>query len=106
MTGGGPNQGQCLHLKAAGAGGSWAEASLSMEFQDRVLKCVDCGADFVFTAGEQLFFHDKQSKNEPKRCKTCKAKRTGQGGAARYSSDGGGNYAQGEHRISCRARAT
>jgi CxxC-x17-CxxC domain-containing protein len=48
---------------------------LSMEFQDRVLKCVDCGSDFVFTAGEQLFFHDKQFRNEPKRCKNCKAKR-------------------------------
>jgi len=46
-----------------------------MEFQDKVLKCIDCGADFVFTAGEQLFFHDKQFRNEPKRCKTCKAKR-------------------------------
>ncbi len=46
-----------------------------MEFQDKVLKCVDCGADFVFTAGEQLFFHDKQFKNEPKRCKACKGKR-------------------------------
>lgn len=46
-----------------------------MEFQDKTLKCVDCGADFVFTAGEQLFFHDKQFKNEPKRCKVCKNKR-------------------------------
>jgi CxxC-x17-CxxC domain-containing protein len=46
-----------------------------MEFQDKVLKCVDCGADFVFTAGEQLFFHDKQFKNEPKRCKGCKARK-------------------------------
>jgi len=46
-----------------------------MEFQDKVLKCVDCGSDFVFTAGEQLFFHDKQFKNEPKRCKACKTKR-------------------------------
>jgi len=46
-----------------------------MEFQDRMLKCVDCGTDFVFTAGEQLFFHDKQFRNEPKRCKSCKAKR-------------------------------
>jgi len=46
-----------------------------MEFQDKVLKCVDCGSDFVFTAGEQLFFHDKQFKNEPKRCKACKQKR-------------------------------
>ena len=30
-----------------------------MEFQDKLLKCVDCGTDFVFTAGEQLFFYDK-----------------------------------------------
>jgi CxxC-x17-CxxC domain-containing protein len=46
-----------------------------MEFVDRVLKCTDCGAEFVFTAGEQLFFHDKQFKNDPKHCKQCKAKR-------------------------------
>jgi CxxC-x17-CxxC domain-containing protein len=46
-----------------------------MEFQDKVLSCIDCGADFVFTAGEQLFFHDKQFRNEPKRCKNCKSKR-------------------------------
>ncbi|MDR3727042.1 MAG: zinc-ribbon domain containing protein [Terracidiphilus sp.] len=46
-----------------------------MEFADRILKCVDCGAEFVFTAGEQLFFHDKQFTNDPKHCKQCKAKR-------------------------------
>jgi CxxC-x17-CxxC domain-containing protein len=46
-----------------------------MEFQDKVLKCIDCGTEFVFTAGEQLFFHDKQFRNEPKRCKSCKSKR-------------------------------
>ena len=46
-----------------------------MEFTDRVLKCNDCGAEFVFTAGEQFFFHDKQFKNDPKHCKQCKAKR-------------------------------
>jgi len=46
-----------------------------MEFQDKVLTCVDCGTEFLFTAGEQLFFHDKQFKNEPKRCKACKSKR-------------------------------
>jgi CxxC-x17-CxxC domain-containing protein len=48
-----------------------------MEFVDRLLKCSDCGTDFVFTAGEQLFFFDKQFKNDPKRCKLCKAKRAG-----------------------------
>jgi CxxC-x17-CxxC domain-containing protein len=47
----------------------------AMEFTDRVLKCSDCGAEFVFTAGEQVFFHDKQFKNDPKHCKQCKAKR-------------------------------
>ncbi len=46
-----------------------------MEFKDRVLKCADCGAEFIFTAGEQVFFHDKQFKNDPKHCKQCKAKR-------------------------------
>ena len=50
-----------------------------MEFTDRLLKCCDCSNDFVFTAGEQLFFFDKQFKNDPKRCKLCKAKRAGLG---------------------------
>jgi CxxC-x17-CxxC domain-containing protein len=41
-------------------------------FEDRVIKCVDCGDNFIWTAGEQTFFHDKGLKNEPKRCKPCK----------------------------------
>jgi CxxC-x17-CxxC domain-containing protein len=52
-----------------------ASGKPAMEFTDRVLKCIDCGAEFVFTAGEQVFFHDKQFQNDPKRCKQCKAKR-------------------------------
>jgi CxxC-x17-CxxC domain-containing protein len=52
-----------------------------MEFQDKMLKCIDCGADFVFTSGEQLFFRDKQFTNEPKRCKTCKTRRVTFGSA-------------------------
>jgi CxxC-x17-CxxC domain-containing protein len=50
-----------------------------MQFVDRLLKCIDCKNEFVFTAGEQLFFNDKQFKNDPKRCKLCKAKRAGLG---------------------------
>ena len=46
-----------------------------MGYLDRVVKCLDCGSEFVFTAGEQLFYADKGFKNEPKRCKPCKAKR-------------------------------
>ena len=49
------------------------------DFQDRILKCTECGAEFVFTAGEQQFFHDKNFRNEPNRCKTCKSKRQGGG---------------------------
>ena len=46
-----------------------------MEFHDRTLVCVECHQEFIFTAGEQLFYHDKNFKNEPKRCKACKTKR-------------------------------
>lgn len=48
-----------------------------MEFVDRLLTCADCGKEFIFTAGEQLFFFDKQFKNDPKRCKPCKSRRAG-----------------------------
>ena len=45
------------------------------EYNDQILKCADCGADFVFTAGEQLFFAGKNFRHIPKRCKACKVKR-------------------------------
>jgi len=53
-----------------------------MEYHDKVLKCSECGAEFVFTAGEQMFFADKGFKNEPKRCKSCKAKRAESAGGS------------------------
>jgi CxxC-x17-CxxC domain-containing protein len=54
----------------------------AMQFVDRFLKCSDCNNEFVFTAGEQLFFNDKLFKHDPKRCKLCKAKRAGLGRSA------------------------
>jgi CxxC-x17-CxxC domain-containing protein len=42
------------------------------EHPDRTIKCVDCNESFIWTSGEQAFFHDKGLKNEPKRCKPCK----------------------------------
>jgi CxxC-x17-CxxC domain-containing protein len=56
-----------------------------MKFQDRMLKCVDCGSEFVFTAGEQLFFHEREFKNLPKRCRACKEKRPGAKGASHFA---------------------
>ena len=49
-----------------------AEPTESSDFQDKRINCVDCGNKFVWSAGEQGFFHDKGLKNPPKRCKTCK----------------------------------
>ncbi len=41
-------------------------------FEDKTLKCKDCGNDFVFTAGEQEFYAEKGFQNEPQRCKECR----------------------------------
>ena len=56
----------------AESNGAGSQSQTQSEFQDRKIKCLDCGDDFVWTAGEQVFFHDKGLKNEPKRCKPCK----------------------------------
>ena len=41
-------------------------------FTDKVLRCCDCTNDFVFTEGEQEFFHAKGLSNLPKRCSDCR----------------------------------
>jgi CxxC-x17-CxxC domain-containing protein len=42
------------------------------EFEDQSILCIDCDSDFIWTAGEQVFFRDKNLQNPPKRCKICK----------------------------------
>lgn len=44
----------------------------SAEIPDVSIICIDCGQDFIWTGGEQLFFRDKGLQNPPKRCKGCK----------------------------------
>ena len=44
-------------------------------YEDKTLKCKECGADFIFTAGEQEFYAEKGLVNEPQRCKACRAAR-------------------------------
>jgi len=44
-------------------------------FKDIALQCIECGQEFVFTAGEQMFYADKGLLNEPKRCPECRARR-------------------------------
>ena len=41
-------------------------------FEDKTLICRDCGAEFVFTSGEQEFYAEKGFQNEPVRCKACR----------------------------------
>jgi CxxC-x17-CxxC domain-containing protein len=72
-----------------------------MEFQDKVLTCIDCGAQFTFTAGEQLFFYDKQFKNEPKRCKSCKSKRVAVLSSTPVPRDGQPRHSRIETRATC-----
>ena len=38
-------------------------------YEDKTLVCKDCGAEFVFTAGEQEFYASRGFQNEPQRCK-------------------------------------
>jgi len=42
------------------------------ELEDKPLSCIDCGQTFVWSAGAQAFFRDKELSNPPKRCKGCK----------------------------------
>lgn len=70
-----------------------------MSPEDQRLKCVDCGEEFLFTVGEQTFYHEKGLTHAPTRCKRCRDQRKGQrgegggggGGGGARSSGGGGN---------------
>lgn len=43
--------------------------------EDKTLQCKDCGAEFVFTVGEQNFYKEKGFENEPQRCPECRRAR-------------------------------
>ena len=44
-------------------------------FEDKILTCRDCGAEFTFTASEQQFYADKGFQNSPSRCPACRSAR-------------------------------
>ena len=72
-----------------------------MSFEDKTIVCVDCGAEFTFTADEQQRFAERGFSNEPKRCKTCRdARKASQTSGNRessggYGGGGGGGYGRG-----------
>ena len=40
-------------------------------FVPKILVCVECGEEFVFTVNAQEYFADRGYNEEPKRCKHC-----------------------------------
>lgn len=46
---------------------------------DELIVCPDCGSDFVWTAGQQAYFAERQL-SKPKRCKPCRDERNFQRG--------------------------
>ena len=56
-----------------------------MTYQEKSIKCSDCGTTFAFSAGEQEFYAAKGFTNEPKRCPSCRA-------AKKAQRDGNGEY--------------
>ena len=43
--------------------------------EDKMLTCVECNGEFVFSASEQEFYASKGFTNEPRRCPTCRQAR-------------------------------
>lgn len=64
-----------------------------MPYTDKTLTCSDCGASFIFTAGEQEFHASKGFTNEPRRCPNCRRARRTDGGG------GGGGGARPEREL-------
>lgn len=46
-----------------------------MSYTDKVLRCRECGVEFIFSAGEQEFYASRGLMNEPGRCPACRAAR-------------------------------
>lgn len=74
---------------------------MDTQFEDRILTCSDCHGEFIFTAGEQLFFQEKQFKNDPKRCKPCKVRRSGLAAVANGTGPAAAGLSRTETRTEC-----
>ena len=59
-----------------------------MALADKELTCVECGASFFFTVGEQEFFASRGYTNDPKRCPACRSARKNQQRSSGYGEGG------------------
>ena len=69
--------------------GRSADSAKKSQPGDRTLVCIDCSNEFIFDAGEQVFFKAK-GFTDPKRCPTCRKKVKSQIKKKRRGSGGGG----------------
>jgi CxxC-x17-CxxC domain-containing protein len=60
-----------------------------VSYTDRALTCVECGAQFTFTAEDQEYHASRGFTTEPKRCPSCREARRAGGG---NRGGGGGGY--------------
>jgi CxxC-x17-CxxC domain-containing protein len=79
-----------------------------MSFEDKTLKCVDCGKDFVHSADDQARYAERGFSNEPKRCRECRDSRKSQGGgrggrrgAEASAGTGGGRTSRDSYEVTC-----
>ncbi|MFY9779243.1 MAG: zinc-ribbon domain containing protein [Candidatus Baltobacteraceae bacterium] len=71
-------------------------------YADETLTCTDCGAAFVFSAGEQEFFASKGFQNKPNRCPDCRSVRKAARGAGGGAGSGGsGGAARAMFAVTC-----
>jgi len=71
---------------------------VSVERQDKILTCKDCGDEFIFTIREQDFYFQKGFEHDPARCTTCRSARkrdrsvnSAGGNSPSYGNSMGGN---------------
>ena len=58
-----------------------------MNFQEKSLRCCDCGNEFTYSVEDQEFFQSKGYANEPKRCPECRqARKAERGGSSGYGT--------------------
>ena len=66
-----------------------------MPYTDKTLTCVDCGAQFTFTAEDQEYHASRGFQNEPRRCSSCRQARKAERGDSGGSRGGyGSSYRQ------------
>ena len=44
-----------------------------MECEDKIIRCVNCGKEFVFSVRDRNYYKEMGFENEPKRCRECRA---------------------------------